>query len=154
MTSPLRGPPRAQKEAASPPLISSARRAGYGPAPPASRVLRIALARDSPAGCPGPRRPLRPLGPGRAAGPGLPPRCARRAKPAVADMREHPNPQGTDELASGTHKEENLRHRSQTLESVKHHLKPNRQRSVGPRHGGAYSISRSLGAVSWAIHAR
>jgi hypothetical protein len=53
----------------------------------------------------------------------------------VADVREHPNPQGTDELASGTHKEENLRYRSQTLESVKHHLKPNRQRSVGHRHG-------------------
>src|SRR5215469_16458806 len=35
--------PRAQKEAASPPLIFLARRAGYGAAPPASRVLRIAL---------------------------------------------------------------------------------------------------------------
>ena len=62
------------------------------------------------------------------------PRAARGAQnPAVADVREHPNPQGTDELASGTHKEENLRYRSQTLENVKHHLKPNRQRSVGPR---------------------
>ena len=40
----------------------------------------------------------------------------------------------TDELAFDTHKEENLRYRRQTLESVKHHLKPNRQRSVGPRH--------------------
>jgi len=67
MTSPLRGGPRAQREAASPPLTSRARRAGYGAAPPASRVLRIALAHDNPAGCPGPRRPLRPLGPGRAA---------------------------------------------------------------------------------------
>ena len=63
------------------------------------------------------------------------PRAARGAQnPAVAGVREHPNQQGTDELASGTHKEENLRYRSQTLESVKHHLKPNRQRSVGPRH--------------------
>jgi hypothetical protein len=61
----------------------------------------------------------------------------------VADVREHPNPQGTDELASGTHKEENLRYRSQTLESVKHHLKPNRQRSVGHRHGkGDIVLSR------------
>jgi hypothetical protein len=148
MTSPLRGGPGAQKEAASPPLISWARRAGYGPAPPASRVLRIALARDSPAGCPGPRRPLRPLGPGRAAGPGLPPALrAARKTPAVADVREHPNPQRTDELASGTHKEENLRYRSQTLESVKHHLKPNRQRSVGPRHGpqpGAPNLAPNL----------
>ena len=65
------------------------------------------------------------------------PRAARGTQnPAVADVREHPNPQGTDELASRTHKEENLRYRSQTLESVKHHLKPNRQRSVGPRHRG------------------
>jgi hypothetical protein len=40
---PLRGPVRTKKEAAAPPLISGARRAGYGAAPPASRVLRIAL---------------------------------------------------------------------------------------------------------------
>ena len=62
------------------------------------------------------------------------PRAARGAhNPAVAGVREHPNPQGPDELAFDTHKEENLRYRGQTLESVKHHLKPNRQRSVGPR---------------------
>src|SRR5438552_3359392 len=52
----------------------------------------------------------------------------------TAQLRQDLKQQGTDELASGTHKEENLRYRSQTLESVKHHLKPNRQRSVGPRH--------------------
>jgi hypothetical protein len=39
---PLRGP-QDQKEAASPPLSFLVRRAGYGAAPPASRVLRIAL---------------------------------------------------------------------------------------------------------------
>jgi len=44
-------------------------------------VLRIALARDSPAGCPWPRRPLRPLGAGRAGGPGPPPPDARPATP-------------------------------------------------------------------------
>jgi len=75
------------------------------------------------------------------------PRAARGAQnPAVADVREHPNPQGTDELASGTHKEENLRYRSQTLESVKHHLKPNRQRSVGPRHESREPRADSLRA--------
>ena len=85
------------KEAASPPLIGGARRAGYGAAPPASRVFRIALARDSPAGCPGPRRPRRPLEAGKRSGPG--PAPARRAarRPAVAggcrdpDAREQVN---------------------------------------------------------------
>jgi tetratricopeptide (TPR) repeat protein len=38
------------------------------------------------------------------------------------------------DLAFDTHKEENHRYRRRTLESVKHHLRPNRQRSVGPRH--------------------
>jgi hypothetical protein len=42
MASALRGP-QARREAASPPLISRARRSCYGAAPPASRVLRIAL---------------------------------------------------------------------------------------------------------------
>jgi hypothetical protein len=135
MASPLRGPKSPEGGGFAAAHLRACR-AGYGAAPPASGVLRIALARDSPAGCPGPRRPLRPLGPGRAAGPGLPPRCARRANPpAVAGVREHPNPKETYELAFDTHKEENLRYRSQTLESVKHHLKPIRQRSVGPRHG-------------------
>jgi hypothetical protein len=58
--SPLRGPKSTGGGFAA--AHFRARRAGYGPAPPASRVLRIALARDSPAGCPGPRRPRRPLG--------------------------------------------------------------------------------------------
>ena len=77
-----------------------------------------------------------------AAGPGLPLRCARRTPPgAVAGVREHPNPKETYELAFDTHKEENLRYRSQTLESVKHHLKPNRQRSVGPRQAATAAVS-------------
>ena len=46
-----------------------------------------------------------------------------------------PEREGTDELAPGTQEAENHRYRSQALESVKHHLKPNRQRSVGPRQG-------------------
>ena len=69
----LRGATRPEG-AASPPLSFLVRRAGDGAAPPASRVLRIALARDSPAGCPirgdlggpGGRKPGRP-GPAPAA---------------------------------------------------------------------------------------
>jgi len=56
----------------------------------------------------------------------------------MAGTRKHLEGKETDELASGTHKEENLRYLRQTLESVKHHLKPNRQRSVGPRHQGRW----------------
>ena len=131
-TSPLRGP-RSAEGGGFAAADFPARRAGYGAAPPASRVLRIALRATALRAALDPGDHCGPWRPGRAAGPGLPPRRARRANPAVADMREHPNPQGTDELASGTHKEENLGSRRRTLESVKRHLKPNRQRSVGPR---------------------
>jgi len=91
MTSPLRGPKSPEGDGfAAAHLL--ARRAGYGAAPPASRVLRIALARDSPAGCPGPRRPLRPLGPGRAGRPRPAPRWrAARKPPAVAGHGSKPN---------------------------------------------------------------
>ncbi len=89
ITSPLRGP-------------KSTEGAGYGAAPPASRVLRIALARDSPAGCPGPRRPLRPLGPGRAGRPRPAPCSARHANPP---WRGHPTPRETAELAFDSHKQ-------------------------------------------------
>jgi hypothetical protein len=57
----------------------------------------------------------------------------------VAGVRDHLNPKETDELAFDTHKEENLRYRSQALESVKHHLKPNRADSNGQRNA---SVSR------------
>ena len=62
------------------------------------------------------------------AGPGLPRQRARRANPAMAGTRKHLEGKETDEPAFDTHKEENLSYRRQTLESVKHHLKPNRQR--------------------------
>ena len=55
------------------------RRAWYGAAPPASRLLRIACG-DGPAGRPGPRRPLRPLG-GRHQGPGRRPAPCPRTAP-------------------------------------------------------------------------
>jgi hypothetical protein len=73
MAGPLRGP-RAQKEAASPPLTSGARRACYGAAPPASRVLRIALRATAPAGL--------PLTPETSAAPGG--RKSGQARPAPA----------------------------------------------------------------------
>jgi hypothetical protein len=104
MTSPLRGAksPEGGGFAAAHLL---ARRAGYGAAPPASRVLRIALARDSPAGCPGPRRPLRPLGPGRAGRPRPAlPRCARRANPRRWRATEQAERQDTGELAFDSQK--------------------------------------------------
>jgi hypothetical protein len=79
---------------------------GYGAAPPASRVLRIALARDSPAGCPGPRRPRRPLEAGRAGRPRACPGQARRAGPAVAGGCGYPDAGERSELAFDNQKEE------------------------------------------------
>ncbi len=80
MTSPLRGP-QAQKEAASPPLIFRHAAHATGAAPPASTVLRIPLrgTRLRRAVDPGDR--CGPWEQEERAGPGLPPRCARRAKP-------------------------------------------------------------------------
>ena len=60
-------------------------RALSGAAPPASRLLRIACG-DGPAGRPGPRRPLRPLG-GRHQGPG--PRACPRPRTAPRRPRRH-----------------------------------------------------------------
>ena len=92
-----------KKEAASPPLISRARRAGYGAAPPASRALRVSCGN-------GLRPPLTPEtsaapGAGRAgrrrACPGR--RAARRPVPAPAAI---PGRQRTSELASGKQEKE------------------------------------------------
>jgi hypothetical protein len=58
--------------AASPPLIPRVRRAGYGPAPPASRLLRIANATALRAG-PDPGASADPRGQQARAGHGLPP---------------------------------------------------------------------------------
>ena len=90
MTSPLRGPKSAEGggfAAAHPP----ARRACYGAAPPASTVLRIPLrgTRLRRAVDPGDR--CGPWEQEERAGPGLPPRCARRANPAVAGHRTKPD---------------------------------------------------------------
>src|SRR6185369_555622 len=75
------------------------------------------------------------------------PRAARGAQtPQWRTRASTRTLRGADELAFDTDKEENLSYRSQTLESVKHHLKPNRQRSVGPRHRMA---SNDGGLIVW-----
>jgi len=104
MTSPLRGP-RGPEGGGFAAAHLPARRAGYGAAPPASRVcyasrwrataLRAALDPGDHCG---------PWGQEERAGPGLPPRCARRANPAVAGHRIKPNARDTSELAFDSHK--------------------------------------------------
>ncbi len=61
-------------------------------------------------------------------------------------VRGRPEPDETDELAFDKQEEENHKYRRRTLESVKHHLRPNRQRSVGPRHCGKAVHRRCTGA--------
>ena len=61
---------------------SQVRRACYGAAPPASKVLRIALRATAPCGAAlDPGDHCGPWEQEKRAGPGLPPRCARRANP-------------------------------------------------------------------------
>ena len=103
MTSPLRGPksPEGGGFAAAHPL---ARRAGYGAAPPAPRLLRIACGDG-----------LRPaLTPETTAAPGArksgqaqacPPRGARRANPCSGGPQEQAERQDTGELAFDSQKE-------------------------------------------------
>ena len=103
MTSPLRGPKSAEGGGfAAAHLL--ARRAGYGAAPPAPRLLRIACGDG-----------LRPaLTPETTAAPGAwksgqaqacPPRCARRANPLGGGAQEQAGRQDTGELAFDSHKE-------------------------------------------------
>jgi hypothetical protein len=74
---PLRGKDdKDDREAAAPPL-SDSRRAGYGAAPPASRVLRIAARR--PAAAPDPAASAAPGGQRHGQTKGLPPTDARRS---------------------------------------------------------------------------
>ena len=62
------------------------------------------------------------------------PANARRAQPRSGGRTQAPERKETDEPASGTQKAENDNYHSQALESVKHHPRPNRQRSAEPRH--------------------
>ena len=94
MTSPLRGP-RAQKEAASPPLIFRCAAQGTErPSGPKGAAHRAA--RDSPAGCPDPGDHCGPWDQEKRAGPGLPPamRAARKPPAAGPGVRKHPDPEG------------------------------------------------------------
>jgi len=80
---PLRGL-QGMMEAASPPLIFRARRAGYGAAPPASRVLRIALRATALRAALDAGDLGGPCGQEARSGQGLPPPDARRANPRGA----------------------------------------------------------------------
>ena len=86
MTSPLRGP-RGPEGGGFAAAHLPARRAGYGAAPPASRVLCLALRATALRAALDPGDHCGPWGQEERAGPGLPPRCARRANPAVAGHR-------------------------------------------------------------------
>ena len=69
--------------------LPGGRRAVSGAAPPASRLLRIACG-DGPAGRPGPRRPLRPLGSShQGPGPRACPTPRTAPQPPLAAYREH-----------------------------------------------------------------
>jgi hypothetical protein len=87
MASALRGP-QARREAASPPLIFQARRACYGAAPPASRVLRIALRATALRAALDPGDHCGPWEQEKRAGPGLP-RAARGAQTPVDGRRDN-----------------------------------------------------------------
>ena len=82
-----------------------ARRAGYGAAPPAPRVLRIALRATALRAALDPGDHCGPWGQEERAGPGLPPRCARRANPGGGGPREQAERQDTGELAFDSQKE-------------------------------------------------
>jgi hypothetical protein len=72
-----------------------ARRAGYGAAPPAPRVLRIALRATALRAALDPGDLGGPCRQEERAGPGLPRHAARRANPAVAGTRAPPDAGGS-----------------------------------------------------------
>ena len=87
MASPLRGPKSAEGGGFAAAHLP-ARRAGYGAAPPASRVLRIALRATALRAALDPGDHCGPWEQEERAGPGLPPRCARRANPGGGGPQE------------------------------------------------------------------
>ena len=104
MASPLRGPKSAEGGGFAAAHFL-ARRACYGAAPPAPRVLRIALRATALRAALDPGDHCGPWGQEERAGPGLPPRCARRANPAAAGLQKQAGRQDTGELAFDSHKE-------------------------------------------------
>ena len=101
MTSPLRGPksPEGGGFAAAHPL---ARRAGYGAAPPAPRLLRIACG-DGLRPALTPETTTAPGARKSGQAQGLPPRCAR--KPGGGGPQQQAERQDTGELAFDSQKE-------------------------------------------------
>jgi hypothetical protein len=104
MASPLRGPKSAEGGGFAAAHFL-ARRACYGAAPPAPRVLRIALRATALRAALDPGDHCGPWGQEERAGPGLPPRCARRANPAAAGPQKQAGRQDTGELAFDSQKE-------------------------------------------------
>ena len=92
-TSPLRGP-KSIEGGGFAAAHFRARRAGYGAAPPASRVLRIALRATALRAALDPGDHCGPGGREERAGPGLPPRYARHAKPRRWRARANPQLEG------------------------------------------------------------
>jgi hypothetical protein len=92
-TSPLRGPKNIEGGGFAAAAFRT-RRACYGAAPPASRVLRIALRATALRAALDPGDHCGPWEQEERAGPGLPPCCARRANPPVAG---HKSPSRTPE---------------------------------------------------------
>ncbi len=82
-----------------------ARRAGYGAAPPASRVLRIALRATALRAALDPGDHCGPLGAGRAGRPRPAPALRAARKPGGGGPQEPAERQDTTELAFDSHKE-------------------------------------------------
>jgi len=104
MTSPLRGTESTEGGGFAAAHFR-ARRACYGAASPASTVLRIPLRGTRLRRAADPGDHCGPWGQEERAGPGLPPRCARRAQPRGGGPQEPAERQDTGELAFGTRKE-------------------------------------------------
>jgi len=132
-TSPLRGPKEHRRRRLRPRSFpSTPRRIRGRPSGPKGAPHRAA--RDSPSGpALDPGDHCGPWGRQERAGPGLPRQRPARKPPAAAARAPRTRGKQTN-WRPVTQKAENNRYPSQALESVKHHLKPNRQRSVGPRH--------------------
>jgi hypothetical protein len=103
MTSPLRGPKSAEGGGFAAAHFR-ARRACYGAAPPASRVLRIALRATALRAALDPGDRCGPWEQEERAGQACP-RAARRANPPVAGHRIKPDARETGELAFDSRKE-------------------------------------------------
>ena len=93
MASPLRGPKSAEGGGFAAAHFL-ARRACYGAAPPAPRVLRIALRATALRAALGPGDHCGPWGQEERAGPGLPRQRAARKTPAVAARVQAPGLEG------------------------------------------------------------